>query len=139
TPVGASPRRRAGSSACRSPPAPRRRACARRPPRSRRRASSLPPARPVRRPGRRGRPSDPLGRPPTSSRLLGARGRPRRTAALGHAALEALDPSARVDQLLLARVERVAGGADLDVNLGLGRAGHELVAARTADVSVYVL
>src|SRR5439155_11627165 len=34
-------------------------------------------------------------------------------------ALEALDASARVDQLLLARVERVAVGADLDVELGL--------------------
>src|SRR5579862_3162719 len=39
--------------------------------------------------------------------------------------LEALDASARVDQLLLAGVERVAIRADLDVQLGLGRAGHE--------------
>src|SRR4051812_28068053 len=34
-------------------------------------------------------------------------------------ALEALDASARVDQLLLARVERMAVRADLDVELGL--------------------
>jgi hypothetical protein len=57
----------------------------------------------------------------------------------GHTPLEALDAAAGIHQLLLARVERVAGGADLDVNLGLGRAGHELIAARTADVSLYVL
>src|SRR5215471_6174616 len=34
-------------------------------------------------------------------------------------ALEALHPAARVDELLLARVERVAVRADLDVELGL--------------------
>src|SRR5262245_38986143 len=44
--------------------------------------------------------------------------------------LEALDTSTGVDELLLARVERVALGADLDVQLGLGRAGHERVPAR---------
>ena len=38
---------------------------------------------------------------------------------LGGAALEALDAATGVDQLLLARVERVAVGADLDVDLGL--------------------
>src|SRR5690242_21666682 len=58
--------------------------------------------------------------------------------ALGHAPLEALDATTGVDQLLLARVERVAGRADLDVDLVLRRAGHELVAAGAADVSVYV-
>src|SRR5712692_10549458 len=47
--------------------------------------------------------------------LLAAAG----AAGLLEPALEALDASARVDQLLLARVERVAVGADLDVELGL--------------------
>src|SRR5215208_1557530 len=55
------------------------------------------------------------------------------------AALEALHAATRVDQLLLARVERVAVGADLHVDLGLGRARRELVAAGTADVSLDVL
>src|SRR5512132_1122331 len=41
------------------------------------------------------------------------------------AALEALHPAARVDELLLARVERVAVRADLDVQLRLRRAGLE--------------
>ena len=40
--------------------------------------------------------------------------------ALGGAATEALDAPTRVDELLLARVERVAVRADLDVDLGLG-------------------
>src|SRR5437588_12689500 len=39
------------------------------------------------------------------------------------ATLEALDAAARVHELLLARVERVALRADLDVQLGLRRAG----------------
>src|SRR6266566_5384994 len=43
------------------------------------------------------------------------------------AALEALDATARVHELLLARVERVALRADLDVQLGLRRAGLERV------------
>src|SRR5215210_3375856 len=55
------------------------------------------------------------------------------------AALEALHAATRVDQLLLARVERVAVGADLHVDLRLGRAGRELVAAGAADVSLDVL
>src|ERR1700759_4130998 len=67
-----------------------------------------------------------------------AGGRTRSAATLGHAPLEALNATTGVDQLLLARIERVAGRADLDVNLVLRRAGHELVAARAADVSVYV-
>src|SRR5215469_14792008 len=45
------------------------------------------------------------------------------------ATLEALDAAARVHELLLARVERVALRADLDVELGLGRAGLERVPA----------
>src|SRR3954452_2644845 len=64
---------------------------------------------------------------------LGARG------ALGGAALEALDATARVDQLLAAGVERVAVRADLDVDLRLRRARRELVAARAAHVSLDVL
>src|SRR5690349_5091255 len=44
-------------------------------------------------------------------------------------ALEALDPAAGVHQLLLARVERVAVRAHLDVQLGLRRARLELVPA----------
>src|SRR5688572_14624845 len=47
-------------------------------------------------------------------------------------ALEALDSSAGVDELLLARVERVAFGANLDVQLGLRRTGLELGPARAA-------
>src|SRR5262245_58144944 len=45
------------------------------------------------------------------------------------AALEALDPAPRVDELLLARVEGVAVRADLDVQLRLRRTGLELVPA----------
>src|SRR2546430_12594633 len=45
------------------------------------------------------------------------------------ALLEALDPAARVDQLLLARVERMAVRADLDVELGLRRPRLERVPA----------
>src|SRR5262245_38627874 len=44
--------------------------------------------------------------------------------------LEALDAAAGVEELLLARVERVAVGANLDVELGLRRAGRERVPAR---------
>ena len=91
------------------------------------------------------------GRPPVSRRIAyrqtfahrregsGARGRARGAPALGDSTLEALDPSAGVDQLLPAGVEGVAGGADLDMDFGLGRASHELVAARAADVSFDVL
>src|SRR3954452_23598713 len=59
--------------------------------------------------------------------------------AAGGAALEALHAATRVDQLLLARVERMAVRADLHVDLRLGRAGRELVAAGAADVSLDVL
>src|SRR5918992_3966254 len=57
-----------------------------------------------------------------------------RAAGLLEPALEPLHPTARVDELLLARVERVALGADLDVQLGLRGARPELVAARAGDV-----
>src|SRR5207248_8894587 len=58
-------------------------------------------------------------------------GLPRALRALGalESALEALDPSAGVHELLLARVEGVALGADLDVQLRLGRADLERVPA----------
>src|SRR6476469_10957989 len=61
------------------------------------------------------------------------------TAGLLETALEALDPTAGIHELLLARVERVAVGADLDVELRLRRAGRELVAARAGDVREDVL
>src|SRR4051812_31873588 len=54
-------------------------------------------------------------------------------------ALEALDPAARVHELLLARVERVAVGADLDVQLGLGGARLERVPAGAGHVREHVL
>src|SRR5437763_4226477 len=45
------------------------------------------------------------------------------------APLEALDPAARVDELLLAGVERMAGRAHLDVQLGLRGTRRERVSA----------
>src|SRR6476646_10672411 len=59
------------------------------------------------------------------------RGRARCALGLLEAALEALDAAARVQQLLLAGVERVARGADLDVQLGLGGTRRERVPAAT--------
>src|SRR5207247_486231 len=110
------------------------------PPRWRRRASSRPPARPGRRPARRAEPSarrraDEWARRPSLPRRAGRA----LAATLGGAALEALDATARVNQLLAPGVEGVAVGADLDVQLGLGRARMELVAARAAHVGVDVL
>src|SRR6187431_3288976 len=52
-----------------------------------------------------------------------------RAAGLLEPALEALHPAARVDELLLARVERMARRADLHVQLRLRGPGPELVAA----------
>src|SRR5687767_5488352 len=49
------------------------------------------------------------------------------------AALEPLDAPAGVEELLLARVERVALGADLDVELASRGARLELVAARATN------
>src|ERR1041384_4536339 len=62
-----------------------------------------------------------------------------RSAGLLEAPLEALDPAAAVHQLLLARVERVAVRAHLDVQLGLGRPGLERVSAGAVDVRQDVL
>src|SRR4029077_4902696 len=53
-----------------------------------------------------------------------------RAAGLLEPALEALHPTTGVDELLLARVERMTGRADLDMELRFGRPGHELVPAR---------
>src|ERR1051325_4927094 len=66
----------------------------------------------------------PMALTSTSARLAGPLETP----------LEALDAAAGVEELLLARVERVAVGADLDVELGLRRAGRERVPARTGHV-----
>src|SRR4051794_26889174 len=59
--------------------------------------------------------------------------------AAGCAALEPLDPAPGIDELLLAGVERMAGGADLDVEVRLGRARVELVATRATDVRQHVI
>ena len=91
-----------------------------------RRASSRPRARPGRRRARRATrsaaPRRRAARSLTGLRALGA-GACARAPALGDAALEALDAAAGVDQLLAARVERMAGRADLDVDLGLASSG----------------
>src|SRR5947209_7935504 len=74
-------------------------------------------------------------RPPaTPGAYLGSAAGARSAPSPGRPALEALHASARVDELLAAGVEGVAGRADLDVDLGLGRAGRELIAARAAHV-----
>jgi hypothetical protein len=52
----------------------------------------------------------------------------------GLTTLEPLDAASGVDQLLLARVERVALGAELDMQVALGRPRVELVAARAVHV-----
>jgi hypothetical protein len=53
---------------------------------------------------------------------------------LGGATLEPLDAATGVDQLLLARVKGVALGAELDMQIALGRPRVELVAARAVHV-----
>ena len=58
---------------------------------------------------------------------------------LGGASLEPLDPTTGVDQLLLAGVERVALGAELDVQIRHRGARVELVAARAMHVGERVL
>ena len=81
------------------------------------------------------------GEPPAAAADIGycADGSARVQAALGDAALEALDASTGVDQLLAARVERMAVRADLDVQLVAGGAGDELVAAGAAHVRLHVV
>jgi hypothetical protein len=80
----------------------------------------------------------PVGQAGLSGRTGGDRRSFSPRCALGGATLEALDATAGVDELLLARVERVAVGADLDVHVALGRARGELVAARAANVRLDV-
>src|SRR5688572_3204552 len=53
--------------------------------------------------------------------------------------VEPLDAALGVDQLLPAREERVAGGADFEMQIRLGRARLERVAARTAHLDLFVL
>src|ERR671931_1121807 len=64
---------------------------------------------------------------------------PARAAGALEPALEPLDTSAGIDELLLARVERVAVRADLDVELGPRRPGLERVPAGTRHGCDYVL
>jgi hypothetical protein len=62
--------------------------------------------------------------------LLSARGGEASGRLLAVFLTEALDATGSIDNLLLAGVERVAGGADFDVQrLAAGGAGRELVAA----------
>src|SRR6266550_7904672 len=51
---------------------------------------------------------------------------------------EALDAPLGIDQLLAPREERVAGRADFQVQLGLGRAGLERVATGTTGLDLFV-
>jgi hypothetical protein len=51
---------------------------------------------------------------------------------------EALDASGGIDDLLLPREERVAVGADFDVEFFLGRTGLDHVAAKAGDGAVHV-
>ena len=55
------------------------------------------------------------------------------------ALVEALNTSAGVNQLLLTSVERMALGANFDVDLGLGRTSLNDVAASTSDGAVNVV
>src|SRR5581483_5696130 len=109
------------------------------PTRWRPRASSRPRGPPVRPRARRPprpacRPaSAPTARPPGTRRYRRDR-TAGSTGALGGPAPEPLDPAAGVNQLLLARIERMALRADLHVELGLRGARVEVVAARAVDV-----
>jgi len=57
----------------------------------------------------------------------------------GVLAAEAIDATLRVHEAMLARVERVAGSTDIDLELVPGRARLELVAAGAAHVNDLVL
>src|SRR6478609_6327085 len=82
--------------------------------------------------------SDSKRRPPTVSGPAGAV--VQLAGALAVTRLEARDPATGVQDLLLAGVERVAVGADLDVDLaaGLGAASGEVVSATTGDLGRHV-
>ena len=53
--------------------------------------------------------------------------------------IEAINASTGVNQLLLAGIERVALGADLNTNVLLGRTSGKDIAAGTADGVLFVL
>ena len=55
------------------------------------------------------------------------------------ALVEAINTSTGVNQLLLAGIERVALGADLNTNVLLGRTSGKDIAACTADSGLFVL
>src|SRR5688572_23150422 len=78
---------------------------------------------------------------PPIGAFIGRRGSRSGARLLGllEAALEALDAATRVDELLLAGVERVTLGADLDVQLRLRRSRGEGVPARAAHGGEHVL
>src|SRR5712691_6217326 len=79
--------------------------------------------------------------PPTVDAIAGLAGAGFALGALGalEALLETLHPAAGVHELLLARVERVAVRADLDVKLGLRRPRLECVPARARHRGEHVL
>src|SRR5688572_32687495 len=52
---------------------------------------------------------------------------------------EPLDPALGVDELLSTSEERMAGGADFQVQLRLGRAGFERVSTRAASLDLLIL
>jgi hypothetical protein len=60
---------------------------------------------------------------------------------LGAAVLlvESLHPASRVNQLLLARIERMASGADLHFDLAQSRARRERLATRAVDFAVLIV
>src|SRR5215208_7844266 len=75
-----------------------------------------------------------------SSSGVGALGRGRRFGLLAVTLVEAVNAAGRVNQLLLAREERMALRADLDVEVVLlRRARLELVAAGAVDVDLVVV
>ena len=53
--------------------------------------------------------------------------------------VETIDTSTGVNQLLLAGIERVALGADLNTNVLLGGTGGKSIATGTADRGLFVL
>ena len=55
------------------------------------------------------------------------------------ALVEAINTSTGVNQLLLAGIERVALGADFNLNVLLGRTSGKDIAASAADGSLFVL
>jgi hypothetical protein len=58
---------------------------------------------------------------------------------LGHALLEFIHTAGRIDELLLARVKRMAGIADTHNNHRLGGPGPDHIAARATNLGIHVL